>query len=361
MNLHYKTSFDIVPNTAREDVWGDLVRLVRNWVENKLNAIDPTTLRKPWFYNGGKSFKGFDTVITERFSDQETHQNYWALKLEQPGTNEYSMYRFHTDIGIEQIPEKKRFRLSIRVRYFVHGSYVGSEPQVPISCPKLVKDIVSHSNYTVYSGKLCLSNNDIEEDIYGNSFARVLKIGEGNKFLTLLQTERLCPIILVSRADNNQPKIDVANLSSLLAGSALVFVESEDSYGKLHKELVDMKPAFEEYRCTGGQIRVYKPSVNFKSPTDYKRHRYFRIAEIDSEGSEAITQHIFSSILRRPFAYESEYVMSTGDVERKKFHFRIEHLKKEGGDSKQFIQLYEEEIDELKKKLSEWQQMAENY
>ena len=53
--IHFRSVFDLTPNTSGQDPWATLVRTARGWIRDKERSPEITeAIGKRWFFEGGR-------------------------------------------------------------------------------------------------------------------------------------------------------------------------------------------------------------------------------------------------------------------------------------------------------------------
>ncbi len=222
--LHFWCCFDLVPKEAGDTVWGEIVKAIRNWVTKRCGQQE--YLGRRWFFVGG-DWKMADQsrfrVQTEACigNGNESAPEYWAIRFEHPCVDE-SFRQWRTDIGVMLLPSG-RFRVVLTTIHWLSREFIADDPPSPVSsAPGIVKTLIRSPRWQARSGDETLSIQPIPLDV-----------GQGQAFLTLLESPDRPPVVLVTLDHGTgRASLDPARLSRLLAGTAAVYIATSPDVDK---------------------------------------------------------------------------------------------------------------------------------
>lgn len=339
--IHYKCCFTIIPENSYFD-WASLIKIVRSWISRNRNArFDRTQLSKAWFFKDGElrgddAFKSFLKVVTEIGDGERGKPEFWALRFEHQDTK-FKHRRWYTDIGITTI--EKGFSFSLVLSHELASGYYGLEPELPLSTsPALIHELLTNESIAVYSGDLRLSSGPILLDKKNvHTFWEIIK-----------NSSRRLPIVLLMPNNlNGEIKLDYTSLAKQTAGTAIIYYGAINVSHSLREILPD------EYMCYAGYVRIYQPCLNFVSPTDPRRHRYFSKTDIELRSADKIEEIIARSIARHELYMFTSSLTYLEDVYTKARERRLQQLKQEGKSNEEWLALYEEENIKLNDKIKQ--------
>lgn len=341
--VHYRCSFDLTANRDTAHSWTDLAKQVRQWIGKRVPVND--AFGAAWFFAGGewkpaKAPRVFVKTASVTGRGDHMTPEYWAVRFEHPCTDELAR-QWRVDLGTTMI-DPGRFHFSLAITYSLLPNYIGDEPSSPIhTAPGIVTGLLRSPALDVRAGDQRLTADAIQ-----------LVAGKGADFKKALSSpKRSCPIVLVSKEYNTGlPKLDSTTLARLLAGAAVVYESSTSNVDKELEWLLE-----KDFRCWNGMVRIYQPQVDFASPSDGRRHRFFTKEDVDGRGVTTVQESIIRGIVRLSRMPETGYVTSVEDVDSKDREFRIASLK-ESAKSKDWIELLEKENAEINKRLRESQE-----
>lgn len=359
--LHYRSSFDLVPPPGSHAKWADIVKAIRSWLTRKVGQDDKLGGR--WFYTKG-SWKGPGKTCVQTTSligrGTETAPEYWAFRCDEQ-CKEFSYRRWRTDIALTLVAEQ-RFRFTISTMHWIQPGFLGEEPQSPIpTAPGIVGSLLRSASWRTFAGSQPLS-----------AFPVSLKEGDGADLVKRLEaSDRTCPIVLVTLDfSSGSPKIVPSRLARVLAGSAVVYAAASTG---VDGELEWLLPSY--LRCWNGTVRVYQPGVRLDYDRDGDRHRFFTARYIEEHTPETITEIIVRGVARRGGSPGGGAVGSIEDVASRQRESRIAEIRFAATQAKdQSLEdhlnalkeendLYAEDNDDLRKRLhsleTKWECMQE--
>jgi len=346
VNLHYRCAFDILPkNGETESIWGDAVKLVRRWIDQKERVED---LHKSWFFRGGwwrGRSRAPSEVVTDCFEGRGTPEapEHWAARYEHACSEIGPDVRWwRTDIGLTRLQHEPAYRVSVSNYHWIVPGYLGEDPPPPpTSAPRLVRSLVQGGRWQSRAGSESLANNP-----------QILEVGEGKRWVDrLTDSARTCPLVYLSPFENGQPNwLHAGRLASLLSGAAIVVYGERSS---LDDELRWVLP--QDFRCWDGAVRVYFPGIDLSNRFDGKRHRFFSASRIEALGPDAVEEMLVVGLARRSPVLSPDDVSSVEDVATRKREARLAKLREENADrpTPEMLTLFEEENRALNLKTRE--------
>src|SRR5260370_1288144 len=273
--LHYRCSFELISAKSTEQIWVEIVRLVRSWIASKFPANQAlAALDGKWFRVGGEWHPPKHPralVKTEGCvgGGSDLAPQWWALRLEHSDA-QINVRHWRTDLGLTS-RDDKQIVFSISVIHWLSAGYIGQEPPDPLpSAPRIVLDVLKSKTWEVHSGSEKLE-----------TIPFLLRDGNAKALVHHLEDQnRGCPLVLVAKDfATGESLVDPRKLARLLAGAAVVW-ESESSWVDKELEQLLGRP----FSCWNGMVRAYQPKVNLNSPQDARRHRYFDKGHIETLG-----------------------------------------------------------------------------
>ncbi len=333
---HYRCGFDLKPKEGVAVSWGDVIRVVRDWISNLYPGTDD--IGRKWFFTGAdwKHPNATSTHIHVRtgiYKPAESAPVYWAVRFEHQ-CKEVSHRRWITDIGVTKI-DGGSYRFLLHLYHRLSSSYIGPEPSQPVpTAPGVVSSLIRSRKFTPIAGCLELTDKPL-----------TLSIGEGKHFYDLLRAEnRFAPIILISPVnDTGQLLVDPMELARRLIGNAVVYVYTVvEVRNELDYFLED------KFRCCNGMVRIYQPKVNFGA-SDSRRHRFFLRDHILAAGKHAVYDQIATALNRRSRRWIGHGCESIEDVDSAVRRDRLAGFlgAPEDSQNKEILGLYEEENKQL--------------
>jgi len=319
-HVHFRCAFDIeCVNENWTDPFGDLIKRVRDWAERVL-GLHTNTLRKNKFTTGGNFRdecppRSSLETLSRNYNDEGMPPTYWGCRLTHP-CREFSHRSWSNDLTISYRGSGV-FRL-VLVNSHAIGGYLGEEPAPPNpSAPGIVQSLVTSKHWRCKSGTELLNGRPIVA--YSGRMDLVKK--------ALSDARRGCPLVYVSCArDTEKPLIDVDRLASLLSGTAVVYVAENYEVDSEAEHLIG-----DVFGIWNGGIRIYKPSVNFDSPYDARRHRYFTGPRVLELGPSEVALQIVRACCRRAPVIAAGDVASIDDIVSLARRKRLRELARSNG------------------------------
>ena len=270
------------------DAWSTLLKSIRNWVKYRIehNDLLNDSYWKGWFFfNGSWAPTGNDLffVKTSRSSEELLDcPRYWALQYFHPC--DHPARKWKVDISVETLIDGSFF-LSMTVYHDIVRGHIERPPKTPTATvPLLIKNIIKSEYWTASSGSEFLSVKPA-----------LISVGSGMDFLErLTNSERLCPIVLISCAADNELLVNPHDLAWKLAGAANVYYFVGNN---VQEELFHCLGA--KYRCFSGAIRIYNTHLQFDVEGDSRRHSFFNRSSIERFGSESVIEMLVDRLTRR--------------------------------------------------------------
>ncbi len=337
--LHYRARFNLC---AKQDVpleWGNVVRLVRFWVGNRVERNDAYTGGK-WFFIGGEwSPPGGHgvRVQTQRFvgKGQETAPELWAMRFEHP-CRDIPHRTWRTDIGLVRL-ETGDLEVSITNCHWIRPGFIGAEPASPTpAAPGIVLDLIADDRWEARLGATALASEP-----------RPLAVGEGMTLRkTLEDSSRACPLVFImGDRHTGHPLLNAHRLAKLLAGTAVICLATAK---EIDEELEYTIP--KDFRCWPGMVRVYLPGLKFDSPRDARRHRFFLARDITVLGAPVVENLIIEGLARRFVPTTGTSISSIDDVADAERRAHLEsalRAAREGAQDKSFVEFCDTEVKRL--------------
>ncbi|MBL8881013.1 MAG: hypothetical protein JNG88_18005 [Phycisphaerales bacterium] len=334
--LHYRARFSLVAKDSTPPDWGAVAKKILFWIVDRVDRNDAFN-RGKWYFVGGEwappGGQGV-RVETKRFvgAGMDTAPDYWTIRFEHP-CRDVAHRRWRTDIGLAR-QANGEIEVSVTNFHWLTPGYIGEEPEAPTpASPVIVLDLVNHPAFNAVLGASRLSSRPL-----------LLNLREGMEFRELLATaERECPIVLVTHDRfTGEALLNAGKLARLLAGNALVYVAADR---ELDDELEWTIPA--EFRCRSGMVRVYLPGLQFDSPRDARRHRFFLARDIQGLGANVVEGLIVEALSRRYAPSAKTFVESfedIADVEQRAALDSALKLAREGAKDQEFVAFCDGEV-----------------
>ncbi|MGE5362156.1 MAG: hypothetical protein ACM3NQ_24325 [Bacteroidales bacterium] len=353
--LHFRCVFDLRMTTPGTEPWATLVKTVRAWIREKEQAPEiAEVIGKRWFFEGGRYAGAFGqrrvSIETRRLAGNGSLEEpeCWALRYDHSADDPKTFRTWRTDIAVHALSGGV-FRFALRVSNALHVGFVGAEPAPATpSAPKIVTKLLTSVHWQALAGTAAL-----------RAVPQVLTVGQGAQFLQrLADPDRRCPLLLLS-ADpaTGHAKLDASRLARVLAGTAQVVVATDP---EVAEELRYLLPY--PLRCSGGTVRMYRPGVRLEeAETDFRRHRFFRVTDIDAASQAVIEAQLVAAVARRlPVGYD-HVVWSLEDVVRRERETRFAALRAQlaTSEDRELLQLFEDDNVALQKDNRDLQDLVE--
>ena len=345
--IHYKCAFDVYG--TKSDEMTSLRRILRSWCLRKTCNFSNDGLHSAWFFRGDQNQHRIGNVFFRSAinvgSSTLAEPDNWALEVIHPDlSNRHRKWSIEITLSKR---ENSYIRFVTTTKHWMNEGYIGPIPDDPApSVPAYVRSIIEADDFTCRKGDESVSKEIKEIDV-----------GEG-KFLSerVISDDRFLPIIVVSRAANdNSYRIDTELLHSKLLGNANVYLLKNEASSQEFNYF-----AGSDFQCLSGSLRIYMPKVRRDRPSDSYRHRYYserQLLENDSVSSEIIL-----GLSRNARTFALNEIISIQDIISQNRKFRIHQLfanRKE--DQNEELALLWDEIEDLDKKLSESENLAQLY
>lgn len=301
--VHFRCAFDAkCVNEDWTDPYGDLIKRVRGWSE-KVLGLPANTLKGKKFTHGS-NFRDVcpprSTLETlfRNYNDEGMPPTYWGCRLTHQ-CREFSHRRWTNDLTIT-CRSPREFRI-VLVNSHAITDYLGEEPAPPNpSAPGIVQSLVTSKHWRCTSGTELLNGKAVVA--YSGRMDLVRK--------ALSDDRRGCPIVYVSCAqETGKPLIDVDRLANLLSGTAVVYVAESPEVDKEAEHRIG-----NIFGTWNGGIRIYQPRVNFQSPYDARRHRFFTGPRVLELGMDEVALQIVRACCRRAPVIVADDVASIDDI-----------------------------------------------
>lgn len=304
LNLFYKTSFDIrcIDVDDGDALW-ELVMCVRRWICGKWRkrGVDVGWDRMAqWrFFKSGKRCSLGDRNGKVRFDSSAYWLDgggaLWACVIEEtmsePG---FAPRHWVTEVGFSS-EDRSAGRVSIVLSYGDRPGFLGPvQPQPSASIPNLVRLIDESRNLSCTVSGMPMVLGPIG-----------LSVGGFPAFWDFVfDPEREAPVVYVSPRVSSDGSaalaVDPAALSAALGPSAFVYFSKDRQFCEEMAYLIDNR----ELGCTDGSVRIYADRPRFSEEGDARRHRFFRMGEIDAMGADALVATIRRAIAQDVNFYE---------------------------------------------------------
>ncbi|MBN2686017.1 MAG: hypothetical protein JXR40_12110 [Pontiellaceae bacterium] len=345
--LHYRCSFDVSEPYIKGDLWSDCIKTIRKWLSLRTNPGDDPYFGRAWIFRGGSwkhpitrgiSIK-VDRVIG---AGSETAPQFWALSYRIP-CSDCNQRLWQTDIGIT-ILDTNRLRFNMQVGHKMMPHYLGELPPSPSpSAPGIVSFLLANNKWQCQIG----------EELLDKDPAKVT-LGEAEKLTNSLRSpSRTCPIVVISTPCSGVPLVDAGLIQKLLGGVANVYV-------LLNQDVAEEFDYYmgDRYRCNGGMIRIYLPSIDIKNESDQWRHRFFLPRDIIDFGADEVTGMIVRMLCRYTPRKRGQSIYAIDELIAVERTLRLNelraHISAQPDESQsELIELYENELQSLETKIED--------
>ncbi len=298
--MFYKAKFTVhlKDDSKNDDLLWKLILLIKEWATRKFNFNEPSidTDVRQWskFKKGSRLYDltGKDRIYAEsvyHVSQDDSNCVSWACRFEehQMQDESHAPRTWRTEIGY-QAKDKYTADISYVITYSDLPGYIGFCEDSPyINIPRIVRFLLQDRELQCTIGEQTLSLLPLH----------LTKDRIPDFTDTLFNPEREIPILLMSTNETGQYLISPEKLAECVAGNALVYCSNTLD---LTKYLCDS--GYEDYTCTGGAIRLYKPHPNVQDTNNHVQHRYLTSAFIQEHGADAVL-----NIFRRALAQDVHY------------------------------------------------------
>jgi hypothetical protein len=345
-NTTYKALFSVEPfdQDKLNETWNTLAKKVGEWMFDEYRQVrcNRSGIIRNWLFVGGfwDSFLESVTAETQVLrAEMPTHlpPKYWTFRLERRD-HKYRERVWRTDLGITVAQTMPiRLDISVTLSWFTLASHVGHEsPEPQPQSISLLDFLFDAEGYKITMNGLRLRNRAIQ-----------LQVGDGRDFVTQLQNpERIFPIILMRPDESGRFQLFPDKFSQLLSGNANVYYFYGDAVDEEMKHYMGFNHGV--YRGPHNGISVYQPHVDFESPQDYIRHRFFIFKKTENQAIDDIEKIIYKGVQRRPKLPFRDFVSFREELFRKEKEYRL-HLLREmrtADNDEEYIHLLEEELNE---------------
>lgn len=331
--LNFRVQFELHSKEENDKNWYSLCQTLANWINR---IVDKPKNAKEIFEGLLKGYMNFTLpgikikVKSEKGKNYKESPTLWALEFKhEDKSGDLNGWRFWVnDIAIEKI-EGGVLRFSLTNSFGIKSGYIGKIHEPSISSPNIIKELLNHDYWTCKIEGETLSlfpkpvNNETVKSFYDFIFS----------------TNRVLPIVYISRYRNEEVAFDPDVIAKLTAGNAHVFFEEESSVSEYLKSIKQ----FENYRCAFGAVRIYLPNVNRQNLYDYYRHRFFTYEQITTEGAYKLQKIVAESIVRRSLFIRPFPLGSIRDIDIILMSNRLNEALEKGQDG-DVIALYKEQI-----------------
>lgn len=320
--IHFRCAFDAeCVNPDWTDPFGDLIKRGRSWAERVL-GLPTNALKKKKFTTGGNfrdecAPRSSLETLCRNYNVEGMPPTYWGCRLTHP-CREFSHRSWTNDLTISYRGSGV-FRL-VLVNSHAIGGYLGEEPAPPNpSAPGIVQSLVTSKHWRCTSGTELLNGRPFTA--YSGRVDLVKK--------ALSDDRRGCPVVYVSCAqETGKPLVDAGWLANLLSGTAVVYVAESPEVDNEAAHLIGNL-----FGTWNGGIRIYQPCVNFDSPYDARRHRFFTGPRVLELGPSEVALQIVRACCRRAPVIVSGDVASIDDIVGLARRKRLRELARSNGAS----------------------------
>lgn len=345
---NYRAHIRLVPQNRDADNWTHLIKLLANWINHR----NPNESTKSKIYGGIRNGElqyrndGIEvTVISEHKGPDGV--KYLAIRFshDEGEGPMVGLRKWINEIGIE-VAEDGSYLFAMSNAYQIRNAFIGDVEEPQITSPNILKKLVSDKNWQAFVSTTRLSVEPIH--------VTHENVKDFREFI--FDKARQIPLVYVSLDANDKFHIDPYELALKVVGNALVYCEFDRSVGKYLKSY----PHFDQYRCTGGAVRIYLPGANLSNKSDPFRHRFFTTAHIERESPISILGIIAESIVRRSIFVKPFPIQGIGDLERARIQAQLETALT-SNKSDQIIESYKAQVENLKDELSKTQAECVQY
>lgn len=313
-SLFYKAKFTIqTADGQAEDLLWKLVMEIRYWITSKLNrrnelpVIDSSLRQWSFFKKGGKFYdlQHLNRVYAESVYHQANdscESVSWACKIvEKPNVENGSAPReWITEIGYKAISVNSA-EISYVVTFIDMAGFIGFVQEVPPpTLPRVMRKLLEDEKLvcTVGQNKIHYSAIELEDGDYPR-FEEVL-----------LDPCRELPIIYISPYYDDEDEhegtlVDPDKIAKSVAANALVYYSNSLGFTQEMNYMCN-----QNYLCSGGAIRVYRPNINQENASDASRHRYLSARFIQTHGEDRIIDLFRRAMAQDVHFYEKMFRVS---------------------------------------------------
>lgn len=347
-NIHFRCAFDINAVSEGEPVFAELVGEIARWIRSKDSSLD---LRPSWLLKQGGSRRpdGRSSVAVDSIESESggVAPDVWALRYEHQDT-EFSARRWFIDFSITG---SRPCRFSVVVGNSLHHNYIGKEPgHLPVTPPRVVREIIASTKWECFAGttRLTAAPNQID-------------VGKAHELVRAIEDpRRSCPLVYVSRnRATNETMVDPNRLSRGIIGAGIVFVAASREIDEEMEFLLVPR----EFQSPNGTVRVYAPGVNFSSPAQAYRHRFFTRAQIEEVTATEVESQIARALTRRQgWVSIRPLIASVNDLAARRREMRRSELQTQTDEASQneLRQLFEEDNVRLSSEVARLQREKES-
>lgn len=298
--MFYKAKFTIQlkENAKNDDLLWKLILLIKGWATHKFNYTVKTidTDIRSWskFKTGSRFYdmNGEDRIFAEsvfHVSHNDEDHISWACKFEEHQIQDetHAPRTWRTEIGY-QAKDRYSADISYVITYSDLPGYIGFCEDSPyINIPNVIRFLLQDRDLACTIGKQELS-----------LFPLRLTQERIPDFVDMLfSPTREVPILYISTDETGNYLISPEKLAECVAGNALVYYSNTLDLTKFLCE-----SGYENYACTGGAVRLYKPKPNIQDENNFVQHRYLTPTFIQEHGVDSVM-----NIFRRALAQDVHY------------------------------------------------------
>lgn len=332
--MFYKAKFTLSSQDPSADLLWALVLEVRRWLCAKHNRngrriVTNETGKWTQFKRGGKLFdEEHENRIFAKSqyyaSKEDSSCISWACKIvEKPvALNNRAPREWVTEIGYEST-EPGTAEISYVVTYSDAAGFIGELDDIPgISLPNVIRVLINNPQYTCRIGDTVLRTDPIK-----------LEPGDFPAFQDFLFSEnRTIPVVYISprRVDLDSDEVAVLvspeKLATCIAANGLVYYSDSLDFSHEMWYLGN-----DRYTCSGGAIRLYRPSINTEERSDQYRHRVIPADFILDWGADCIYEIFRRALAQDVHFYETMFRLENCEAlfEKERYRERIQSIKRE--------------------------------
>lgn len=312
--MFYKAKFNIrTVDGEPDDLLWHLVLHIRSWITYKWNlrgappVIETKISAWSHFKKGSKFFDlgHMNRIYAESVyhqADENLSSVSWACKfVEKPESKDGSAPReWVTEIGYRAISSSSA-EISYVVTYSDMAGFIGfCMPMPSLSVPKVIRFLLeddalkcSIGAYPVLLGATKLNPGDYP--IFEKA---------------LFDSEREMPLIYISPrrldegSDEAQVLVDPMRIANSVVGNAIVFYADSLDFTREMNYMGN-----NNYLCSGGAIRVYRPNAKIDDELDPSRHRFLSARFIEECGEDKIIELFRRALAQDVHFYENLFRM----------------------------------------------------
>lgn len=344
--MHFKCAFDVYPQCINEPMTY-LRKVIRKWCVDNKGCEDPDdTILKSWFYLGNNPERGrpyyllgANQVRTATVPSASPNEpGCWGIELIHPDSEE-SARRWSAEIFLRR-QEDGGIRFSTIVSHWMIPNFIGEYPELPVqTVPLYVRWLLNDDRLTCSKG-----TTDV-----ANKFIPVTNQNARGVFDQLIDQDRGLPFVFVGAVpDTDLLAVDPVLLYRYLLGNANVYAFFEPA------ALEEMNYYLgNQYRCEMGSIRCYQVNFDRSRLDNFKIHRFFPQAFIETRGQDYVAGMVANGFARNGASLRLGDLSSITDIFTLRRKHRIETFASQTAEQSDEIELYEETYGSVVQKLEE--------